>query len=173
MNYQSHDFIFNPDDFRVQNSSQAQAMTPTLADGEVIIEIDGLALTAIQFRMALPASRGSFGTWKAPPRKAAPACRFGVWHRRLGPPELTLASGFTALSTIDLSPDQNGQGQADIVPRHEPVSELNTHFLQRICARGARVSYSDLTIRKPVAARHQHFVSSGKLHRTARILQCP
>ena len=47
MKYQSHDFIFNPDDFRdAKFVSGANYDTDTLTDGEVIIEIDRLALTA-------------------------------------------------------------------------------------------------------------------------------
>ena len=47
MKYQSHDFIFNPDDFRdAKFVSGARYDADTLADGEVIIEIDRLALTA-------------------------------------------------------------------------------------------------------------------------------
>ena len=47
MKYQSHDFIFNPDDFRdAKFVSGASYDTDTLTDGEVIIEIDRLALTA-------------------------------------------------------------------------------------------------------------------------------
>ena len=47
MKYQSHDFIFNPDDFRdAKFVSGASYDADVLADGEVIIEIDRLALTA-------------------------------------------------------------------------------------------------------------------------------
>ena len=47
MKYQSHDFIFNPDDFRdAKFVSGASYDADGLADGEVIIEIDRLALTA-------------------------------------------------------------------------------------------------------------------------------
>ena len=47
MKYQSHDFIFNPDDFRdAKFVSGASYDADRLADGEVIIEIDRLALTA-------------------------------------------------------------------------------------------------------------------------------
>lgn len=49
MKYQSHDFIFNPDDFRdAKFVSGASYDDDQLADGEVIIEIDRLALTACQ-----------------------------------------------------------------------------------------------------------------------------
>ena len=46
MKYQSHDFIFNPDDFRDAKFVSWRKPDDSLTDGEVIIEIDRLALTA-------------------------------------------------------------------------------------------------------------------------------
>ncbi|NBR79685.1 MAG: DUF2855 family protein, partial [Alphaproteobacteria bacterium] len=47
MQYQAHDFVFNPEDFRDAEFVFGACFDgDALADGEVIIEIDRLALTA-------------------------------------------------------------------------------------------------------------------------------
>ena len=79
MKYQSHDFIFNPDDFRDATFiSGANYNADTLADGEVIIEIDRLALTANTISYGVAGKSGLIRyleSFRA--RKDTRVCHFG------------------------------------------------------------------------------------------------
>ena len=128
MKYQSHDFIFNPDDFRdAKFVSGASYDDDQLADGEVIIEIDRLALTANTISYGIAGKSGLiryFESFPAPQGYARMPCwgfgnivasahpDLGVGERLYGfyPPStylLTKMDKVKPTSCRDISPCRN------------------------------------------------------------------
>jgi hypothetical protein len=124
MRLTSTDFVFNPDDFRdAKFIDGGELDSDQLNDGEVIIAVDRLALTANTISYGIAGKSGLIRYLESFPTDA-PYARMPFWgfwrYCRLGPPRFAdRRAALRLLPAIDLSAVPNGSCERGVLPGYD------------------------------------------------------